>query len=273
MKKDDFGTRMKLYEGFETERYLIPLLPICIRIDGVCFSSFTKGMKRPYDIIMSKIMVKVTKLLVEETNACIGYTQSDEISLVLYSNDIKSQVFFNGKKHKLVSFCAGKASSAFQFYLSTEMPDKMMKLPTFDCRVWNVPNKTEAANTILWREGDSSKNSISIAAQEYFSHKQLDNKTGKQKQEMLFQKEGINWNDYPDFFKRGTFIQRKSVTRKFTTEEIEKLPLKHEARKNPDLMVQRSEIMEVSMPPFSKVTNRVEVIFDGEDPITKGDKS
>jgi len=139
--------------------------------------------------------------------------------------------------------------------------------PTFDCRAFVVPNKTEAANQVLWRERDSTKNAISSAAYCKYSAVQLHKKSSNQKQEMLFQA-GVNFNDYPAFFKRGVFVQRKKCIRKFTSDEIDKLPKQHEARSNPDLMIERQEIVAVEMPPFSKVTNRVEVIFDGADPIT-----
>ena len=84
-------------------------------------------------------------------------------------------------------------------------------------------------------------------------------------QDMLWQR-GVNWNEYPNFFKRGTFIQKRTITRAFSVEEIEHLPAKHEARKNPALTVERSEVRRLGMPPFAKVTNRVDVIFSGAEP-------
>jgi tRNA(His) 5'-end guanylyltransferase len=76
-EKDAFGSRMKLYESFETERRLMPLLPIISRMDGKCFHSFCRGLKRPYDKRLSDLMVAVMKHMVGETNAVAGYTQSD----------------------------------------------------------------------------------------------------------------------------------------------------------------------------------------------------
>lgn len=104
-----------------------------------------------------------------------------------------------------------------------------------------------------------------MASQEYYSDKELFKKNGNEKQELLFQK-GINFNDYPNFFKRGTYIQRRRVDKKFTTEEIENLPLKHEARLNPDLMVNRAEFIILDLPPITKIINRQGVVFDGENP-------
>lgn len=82
---------------------------------------------------------------------------------------------------------------------------------------------------------------------------------------MLFQK-GINFNDYPSFFKRGSYVRRVKKFIKFSTEELEKLPAKHEARMNPDLTVERSVVERVELPPITKIVNRVDVFFNGADP-------
>jgi len=266
MSKDDFGDRMKIYEMQEAGRLLLPLLPICVRLDGRSFSKFTKGMERPYDKRFSDVMIEVTKYLVSKTNACIGYTQSDEISLILYSNIMKNQTFFERRIQKLVSVLSSMATAKLNELIRIVFPEKAKQLPVFDCRVWNVPTLIEAVNTILWREKDATKNSVSMAASFYYSHKELMNKSDKEKQEMLFTK-GINWNDYPIFFKRGTFIQRIRQFQKFSSKEIEKLPPKHLARTNPDLVIERHSVKQIEMPSFTKVTNRIDVIFNGQKPL------
>jgi tRNA(His) guanylyltransferase len=264
---DSLGDRMKLYEGMEAERRLLPLLPVMVRIDGRAFSSFTRGLNRPYDERMSRLMVETTKALVEESHALIGYTQSDEISLVLFAEESTSQLMFNARTQKLASILGSLATAVFNAELmKSEIADYARKRPIFDCRVWNVPNKDEAANCILWRERDATKNSLQMAAQSVFSHKQLQGKSGSDLHEMLFQK-GINWDKYPAFFKRGTFVRRVTVERPFTADELEALPPMHEARLNPGLMVTRSQVVEIDMPPFGRVRNRAAVIFDKADPV------
>jgi len=54
---------------------------------------------------------------------------------------------------------------------------------------------------------------------------------------------------------------------KFTSEELEKLPLKHNARKNPDMLVERWIVDEVKLPPLSRIENRVDVIIFGKNPL------
>jgi len=266
MNKDCFGDRMKEYEMAEAGRKFTKLLPIVARLDGKCFSKFTKGLDRPYDKRMSDLMVATTKYLVEETGAVMGYTQSDEITLAWYSDSRKSQIYYDGRIQKMTSDLSAAASVYFNSRLKDFIPEKSNKLPRFDARVWQSPTLCEAANAFLWREQDAAKNSISMAASEYYSHKALQGKTGSEKQDMLHEK-GINWNDYPAFFKRGTFVQKASVSRCFTAQEIDNLPAKHKAHLNLNLAVVRHEIQVIDMPSFSKVENRVGVIFNSEYPI------
>ena len=260
---DKMGDRLKMFEGIEAGRILIPNLPICVRVDGRAFHTFTRGMNRPYDERMSKAMIETMKYLVKKTDACIGYVQSDEISLVL--SDTKEPLF-GGRVQKLTSIIAAMATAKFNDEIHKSFPDK--PLAEFDCRVWNVPNRTEAANTILWREFDATKNSISMAARSVYSDNQLLNKNSSDKQELLWQK-GINWDKYPVFFKRGTYARRVVIERKLTPDELKDLPEHHEARKNPDMVFTRSEIKEIEMPIFSTVENREAVIFDGAEPKVK----
>lgn len=270
MKKMSLNDRMKLYESFETNHRFLPTLPVLARLDGRCFHAFTKGLQRPYDLRFATMMVETTKHLMAESNALLGYTQSDEITLLFHSSDLDSQIFFDGNPFKMTSILAGLAATKFNSILSTYLPEKSHLTPLFDCRVWSVPNLSEAVNVFVWREQDATRNSISMAAQTFYSHKTLHNKNTSDMQEMLLQK-GINWNNYPAHFRRGTYLQRTTVTRTFTCDEIEVLPPLHEARTNPDLEVERSEIRLLDMPPILSVLNRLDVVFFGVLPLMEKD--
>lgn len=264
---DALGDRMKTYEAHECQRRFLPTLPIYARIDGRNFSAFTRGMERPYDQRMTDAMVATIKGLVEETHARIGYTQSDEISLVWLAAEDGGSVFFNGKVLKMASVLAGLATAHFMQAVRASGlgAEYEAKLPHFDCRVIQLPTKTEAANMFLWRELDATKNAVSMAARSLYSHKALHRKTGSEMQEMLFAK-GVNFNDYPPFFKRGTFVRRVQVQRAFLPEELDRIPEKH--RPTPETLVIRSEVRELTMPKFRTVVNREAVIFDGAEPET-----
>ena len=260
----ELGTRMKLIEQNETGRRFLPLLPICARIDGKTFSKWTKGLDRPYDIYFIQLMQEVTKKLVEETNACCGYTQSDEISLLWYSDSYDSQVFFDGKIFKMVSVLASMATGYFNQLKVDYWVDK--PLGFFDCRVWQVPNLVEAANVFVWREIDATRNSVQSATRSVYSHNECNNKNRTQMMDMLMAK-GINWNDYPFYFKRGSYVIRKKVFMTFTESELEKLPEKHQAKLNPDLKYERTIYDTSELPPITRIINRKDVLVFGAEPI------
>jgi tRNA(His) 5'-end guanylyltransferase len=101
-----------MYETAEAGRRFMPLIPIVARIDGRNFSIFTKGMDRPYDKNMADMMVETTKFLVDRFDALVGYTQSDEITLVWFIDSTsKSEYVFDGRLQKfeslLASACTG----------------------------------------------------------------------------------------------------------------------------------------------------------------------
>jgi tRNA(His) guanylyltransferase len=98
--------------------------------------------------------------------------------------------------------------------------------PTFDARVFTLPDPVEVANYLIWRQRDCVRNSITMAAQAQFSHRRLHGVNGNQMQELLFQEKGINWNDYPDGAKRGRVTVRCTGEREVTfthkrTQEVE----------------------------------------------------
>ncbi len=264
MRTDDYGDRMKTYEA-QTDYRLDTTLPIYARIDGRSFSKFTQGMKRPFDERMSSAMINTTKKLVEKTHARIGYTQSDEISLVFMGNE-NSDIFFGGRVQKLASVMAGIASVEFLKSIQN-IPDLAHyadRSPHFDCRIVQLPTEVEAANMMLWREMDATKNAISMAAQAEFSSRMLECVNGVQKISMLKDK-GIEFDDYPDFFKRGTWVRRTTVLKTLTDEELAGIP--DEYRPDPGHLFTRSEVKVIDMPSFRTVTNRVGVVFNQEDPI------
>ena len=263
--QDNLDERMKMYEDIEAKRILIPNLPICIRVDGRGFSKYTKEMNHPFDKNFTDSMIETMKFLIEETDAIIGYTQSDEISLIL--TDLRAP-FFKGRVSKLTSIIASMATAKFNELIHKYYPQK--PLAFFDCRAWTVPNRDEAANTLLWRYLDCIKNSISMAAHGLYSQKELDNKNSKEKIQMLLDK-GIEWEKYPSCFIYGTFARKEVVQYKYSPEEIELLPPKHNARKNPDMSVSRSVIKILDFSMFKKFENRKEVIFENAKPIIKED--
>lgn len=240
---DSLGDRMKGYEAASTGRRAFRGQPIIARLDGKSFHTFTRGLKRPYDERLTKLMVSTTRYLVDVHNASVGYTQSDEITLAWYlPSDSASEYPYAGRFQKMESLMAAQASAFFNQNMVDFLPEKVGLMPVFDARVFVVPNLVEAYNCILWRQRDAFKNAISMAAQSMFSHKSLQGLNGDQMQERMFTEKGVNFNDFPSFFKRGTFVQRTKVTRLLTDEELNRIP--PEYRPDGSVPVVRTEIQE-----------------------------
>ena len=238
-KEESLADRMKRYESKYCSIKLDKSLPIVARLDGKGFSKFTKSLKKPYDERLSKLMIETSIYLQKETNCNVAYTQSDEITLIWYNTNKNSEVYFNAKFFKMLGDLSAMCSVYFNYKLSEYIPEKVNSLPRFDCRLFNVPSIEEATNCLLWREKDAVKNSVSMAAQSVFSHNMLIGVNTVDKKEMLLEK-GINWNEYPSYFKRGTYIKRYKELIPFTPEEIDKLPKMHQARRDPNMLIERN---------------------------------
>lgn len=242
-KRDDFGDRMKTYERL-SESQLIPNLPIVVRLDGKSFSKYTSRLERPYDLKLIELMQNTCKHLMKIShNIKVAYQQSDEITLII-SNDYDNPVEYSGRVQKLCSILAAECSVYFAthaYILENALHDH----PVFDCRIFNVPDWVEASNAVLWREQDATKNSIQLAGQSNFSHKEMQGLKNNQVQEKLLLEKNINWNDYPASFKRGSYIKREKYF-------------------DPDLNTERSHFVVKDFgQPLSKFTleERLELLF------------
>jgi tRNA(His) guanylyltransferase len=257
---DCLGDRMKAYEKRETDRTVMPALPVIVRLDGRAFHTFTKRMARPFYEPMSRAMIETARYLVAESNANFAYTQSDEITLVYWNDDPSAELAHAGRIQKLVSLLAAQATAKFNQEVGKRMPERAHLLPIFDARVFNVPTLDEMVNCILWRTWDCEKNSLTMAASAYYSHKALHGQNGPAKHELLHAK-GVNWADYPAFFKNGTFLRRESTVRALAPDVLARIPAKYRPGK-----VMRTAVVEIDMPRFSSVANPLGVLLYKEAP-------
>jgi tRNA(His) 5'-end guanylyltransferase len=266
MEFENLGEWCKWLEKNFSPEIMIPTLPIILRLDGNNFHNFCKGLERPFDSGLNQLMIETTKFLVQETNAIVGYHQSDEISLILYSSDRKSSVYNDGKKQKILSKLTGKCVTFFNDERVKYLPNHN-KTANFDCRIYQVPSLHDACVQLLWRENDATKNSISMLAQSLFSHTELQNLNSSEMQDKMMLEKGVNWNDLETKYKRGTYVKRIKTSKPFSKEELETLPPMHQAHKNPNLIIERSVVKEIEYPVFNKITNKSDVIFFDAEPI------
>ena len=232
---DELGKRMKEYYENIPKTKLMRRAPVIIRIDGKAFHTFTKGFKKPFDEILIKSMQETMKYLCENIQGCVlGYTQSDEISLLLvdYKN-LNSSAWFDYEVQKICSIAASMATMAFnksftknaeefmtdcvasyemeglcgkgtEEYKLCEVYQKAIeKGAMFDARCFNIP-KEEVTNYFYWRQLDAIRNSIQMVGQAHFPHNILQYKTCEDIKDMLYVKDEIVWELLPTYKQRGS---------------------------------------------------------------------
>ena len=227
---DELGMRMKNFYEARSKTTLMRRTPVAIRIDGKAFHTFTRGFNKPFDHLLIKTMQETMQYLCENIQGCVlGYTQSDEITLILVDyKKLTSEAWFDYEVQKLCSISASMATMAFNKFFdwnveedlsnykskAYEMPQDLnyyyntlraaaRKGAMFDSRCFNIP-KEEVTNLIYWRQLDATRNSIQMVGQANFSHKELQNKSCNMIQDMLLTQKNINWNNYPTTLKRGS---------------------------------------------------------------------
>ena len=232
---DDLGKRMKEFYEQVPKTRLVRRMPVMIRIDGKAFHTFTRGFQKSFDDILIKSMQETMKYLCENIQGCVfGYTQSDEITLVLVDyKKLTSSAWFDYEVQKMCSISASMATMAFNRVFSFNIFEvagldntlletyrkASEKGAMFDSRCFNVP-KEEVTNFVYWRQLDATRNSIQMVGQANFSHKQLQGKSCNMIQDMLFTEKGINWNDLPVVKKRGSACIKDSEGHWFIDENM-----------------------------------------------------
>ena len=236
MDTSDLAKRMKDYESISKTK-LMKRCPVICRIDGKAHHSFTRGFKRPFDEVYMKSMQETEKYLCENLQGVVlSYQQSDEITLVFVDYEkLNTSPYFDYEVQKLCSIIASMATMAFNKFFENNVDDyrfskwdgvskyeegteeyiktllkAVEKGAMFDARVFNIP-KEEVTNCIYWRQLDASRNSIQMVGQANFSHKELQNKSCNDIQDMLVLQKNINWNDFPTYQKRGTCVVRNKI--------------------------------------------------------------
>ncbi|MEE0040883.1 tRNA(His) guanylyltransferase Thg1 family protein [Catenibacterium sp.] len=224
MKKDNLGDRMKENYENRAKTQLLRRTPVIIRLDGKAFHTFTRGFKKPFDDILTEAMQQTMLTLCKEIQGCVlGYTQSDEITLILTDyKKLETAAWFDYDIQKVCSVSASIATLAFNKCFLKEMMQNKVGLANsvhfqawtkgalFDSRCFNIP-KEEVANCILWRQQDAIRNSINSVGQANFSYKELQGLSTDQILKKLLEEKQIDWNKLPVHLQRGSCCIKREV--------------------------------------------------------------
>lgn len=211
MKFEELDKKLRYFETVN-DLCALPGLHLVARIDGRGFTKLTKErhqFEAPYDERFRDYMTATTAHLMDcGFKVIYGYTQSDEISLVFHSGENS----FKRKLRKLNSILAGEASARFSLLLGD--------VGVFDCRIIQLPTRNDLIDYLRWRNEDAHRNALNAHC--YWSLRRkgagvadaterLKGLSVSKKNELLFSEAGVNFNDLPNWQKRGIGLYHVAV--------------------------------------------------------------
>lgn len=192
---------------------------IIVRIDGRSFSKLCKKyhFRKANDAraldLMNAAALETVRAIVD---ICIAYGQSDEYSFVLQ----ESTTLFDRRASKLASTIAATFTAEYCMQWSTFFPDQPLTrpFPTFDGRCVCYPKRRVLRDYLSWRQADCHINNLynttfwkmvldggmtTTAAED-----ELKSTLAVNKNEILFKRFGVNYNNEPAMFRKGTVVYR-----------------------------------------------------------------
>lgn len=227
MRADSFelAKTMKSYENVP-RMALMEGVPVIIRVDGRAFKNFTKGLAAPFDEVFRTAMRNTMIALCANVGNCVlGYTFSDEISLVLIQKTPSTDSWFKNEVEKMVSNSASLATLFFnrEFVAAASKAiekDTALKKryepkfwrATFDSRVFNLPEK-EITNYLLWRQMDCMRNSIASAVRALpgITHATTHGQD-LTAMKMMLSGGGTPWESFSSYNRYGVFAVKRPMT-------------------------------------------------------------
>jgi len=214
--KNELTKRMKEQYELRCRHFFPRRTYVLVRVDGRSFHTWTRGLEKPYDCeLMGCMDAAAIELCKGVAGAKFAFVQSDEISLLMTDfEDVSSQAWFDNCQNKIESITASIATMAFNLKVAefnraattklglTKKPNAM-----FDSRAWTIPDYIEVENYFVDRQVDATRNSVTMLASAYASHKQLHGKSVSDRHEVIYQA-GDNWAKHPVRFKHGGVIRR-----------------------------------------------------------------
>ncbi len=210
---DELDREMRIFETSH-DHCVLPGLWMVARLDGRGFTKLVREklqLEAPFDKRFHDWMTETTRHLMNcGFHVVYGYTQSDEISLLL----AQDETLFGRKLRKYHSILAAEASACF-----ARLADYHA---VFDARVSQLPSVNKVVDYFRWRNEDAARNALNawcywtLRGQGQTPESATRNLSGlalSAKNEFLFS-QGINFNEVPLWQKRGSglyWVQKEKV--------------------------------------------------------------
>ncbi|KAG6116440.1 Glucose-responsive transcription factor [Claviceps humidiphila] len=213
------NSKFEYVRNFEQTDSLLPNTWIVVRIDGRAFTKMCAkyGFEKPNDRRALDLMNAAAKaVVIDLPESVIAYGVSDEYSFVFH----KSCNLFERRASKLVSTIVSTFTANYVYSWGTYFPDTPLSfpLPTFDGRAVCYPSVQNLRDYLSWRQVDCHINNLyNTTFWLLIQLGGLDNKEAERtlagtlaadKNEILFSRFNINYNNEPEIFKKGSVIFR-----------------------------------------------------------------
>ncbi|XP_067001222.2 probable tRNA(His) guanylyltransferase isoform X2 [Anabrus simplex] len=212
-------SKYEYVKNFELDDTCLPNCWIIVRIDGRTFHKFADihEFVKPNDIRALNLMSKAATCVMEEfKDICLSYGQSDEYSFVFR----KDTSLFNRRASKLMTNVNSLFASAFVYHWAAFFsPVQLQYPPCFDARIVLYPTDNNLRDYLSWRQADVHVNNLyntafwNLVLKKGYSNakaeERLKGTLAADKNELLFTEFGLNYNNEPAIYRKGTILLRK----------------------------------------------------------------
>lgn len=223
------NSKYEYVRDFEQNEVLLRNTWIVVRIDGRGFHKLSDHYQfvKPNDRRALDLMNAAASHVVHAMpDLCFAYGVSDEFSFVFDRNT----VMFDRRKDKLVSTIVSTFTAAYvhlwpKHFRSSDqssgIPDvglDLLHLPTFDGRAVVYPSTANLRDYLSWRQVDCHINNLynttfwSLVGRgghgQTEAEELLKGTVSSDKNEILFSRFGINYNNEPEIYRKGSCVYR-----------------------------------------------------------------
>ncbi|WVW80765.1 hypothetical protein I302_102751 [Kwoniella bestiolae CBS 10118] len=213
-------SRFEYVRNYELPDPLLPGTFIVVRIDGRGFHKFsdTHAFEKPNDKRALDLMDRAARTVMQEyRDVILAFGESDEYSFLLKKNT----KLYNRRRSKISSSIVSLFTSSYVFHWPSYFPDNPLKYPpSFDSRAVMYPGEREVRDYFAWRQADTHINNLYNTAfwalvkdgqSTAEANKTLQGTDSKDKNELLFSNFGINYNNLPEQYRKGSICVRRPV--------------------------------------------------------------
>ncbi|KIX02942.1 uncharacterized protein Z518_06492 [Rhinocladiella mackenziei CBS 650.93] len=226
------NSKYEYVRNFERDENLLPNTWIVVRIDGRGFHKLSNyyNFSKPNDTRALNLMnLAATQVVTSIPELVVAYGVSDEYSFVFH----KSTTLFERRSAKLVSTVVSLFTAAYVVLWNSAFVDQgqsenegaelprlsLTMLPTFDGRAVCYPSWENLRDYLSWRQVDCHINNLynttfwALVQQGNMSHtaaeEHLKGTVASDKNEILWTRFGINYNNEPEMFRKGSVVYRE----------------------------------------------------------------